>query len=635
MILSLLFFFFSLFVARQSAASALGRLSFGVFSLLFLIVSFCFFVADYFTGNGIDESALYHFRYGLAGAGFTEYGPLIAISGILTLSSLFFIFRFSSAGRKGELPERGGKAPLSFFLISAALFVNPGSKDLFDLFYPFPPVEKGEVGASTQNNVSKQHTGDPSRFEYHYRKPEITKRPAAPRNLVFIYAESLERTYFDEKLFPGLIKGLRKLEEKSTSFTNVTQVRNTGWTIAGVAASQCGFPLFAASHSNTMSGMDTFLSNADCLGDLLHREGYYLAYLGGASLDFAGKGKFYATHAFDEVKGRDELLPLLPDKKYRSGWGLYDDSLLQIAYDKFEELSARGNNFAFFTLTLDTHHPDGHPSKSCKGKEYGDGSNPILNAVACSDYLVSEFVAKIMNSPSGKKTVIVIASDHLAMRNSATSLLRKGKRRNLFMIIDPTKENPERVAKKGSTLDIGPTLLSSLGFDGAIGLGRNLLSEEETLVGLDDFNDRLMSWKPDIVAFWDFPKIEKNIEIDATKKEMKIDKRAFRLPILVSFNERMETELRFQFDILIHKKLADHVKDFDDATPFIWVDKCSVISTYTGKGEKKGYCFVVGKKGAGEGVVKRVEGPVTFAIDELKRLVLLKRDEREIKLSSK
>jgi hypothetical protein len=33
------------------------------------------------------------------------------------------------------------------------------------------------------------------------------------------------------------------------------------------------------------------------------------------------------------------------------------------------------------TLTLDTHHPDGHPSRSCDGSIYRDGSNPILNAV--------------------------------------------------------------------------------------------------------------------------------------------------------------------------------------------------------------------------------------------------------------
>ena len=39
------------------------------------------------------------------------------------------------------------------------------------------------------------------------------------RNVVFIYAEGLERTYFDETLFPGLINKLRVLESKGTYFT--------------------------------------------------------------------------------------------------------------------------------------------------------------------------------------------------------------------------------------------------------------------------------------------------------------------------------------------------------------------------------------------------------------------------------
>lgn len=119
--------------------------------------------------------------------------------------------------------------------------------------------------------------------------PTFDNAPAAQaKNLVYIYAESLERTYLDENLFPGLITELKELEQSALSFTGLEQVSGTHWTIAGMVASQCGIPLVTASGGNAMSGIDRFLPGATCLGDVLHTRGYNLIYMGGADNDFAG-----------------------------------------------------------------------------------------------------------------------------------------------------------------------------------------------------------------------------------------------------------------------------------------------------------------------------------------------------------
>lgn len=86
---------------------------------------------------------------------------------------------------------------------------------------------------------------------------------------------------------------------------------------------------------------------------------------------------------------------------------------------------------------MDTHHPYGHVSKSCKTQTYKDGSNTMLNAVACSDELITRFIKQIQDSPYGNNTIIVVGSDHLSMHNMAIDELMKGKRRNQLMIIDP------------------------------------------------------------------------------------------------------------------------------------------------------------------------------------------------------
>ena len=64
-----------------------------------------------------------------------------------------------------------------------------------------------------------------------------------------------------------------------------------------------------------------------------------------------------------------------------------------------------------------------------------------------------------MQSEYADNTVIVIASDHLAMRNTVTRLLDMTERRNLFMVIVPGGKG-KVVEKPGSMLDVAPTAYS-------------------------------------------------------------------------------------------------------------------------------------------------------------------------------
>jgi phosphoglycerol transferase len=307
-------------------------------------------VINYFTGHGLDEATIYHLEYGLEGAGFLEYSPLIMATITIAILSAMFLFWFILKFKNSGNPRILNSLLLYLFLISS-LVLNPVSISIYNLY------------GDSLSSVEQLDSGVQDSFYKYYRKPNIFATENVHKNIVFIYAESLERTYFDKSIFPGLIKGLRELEAESTYFTNIKQVVNTGWTLAGMTASQCGIPLVTPSHGNSMSGMDKFLSSAVCIGDLLNDNGYHLNYMGGASLDFAGKGKLYKTHGFTNVIGRDELLTKLENVDYQSGWGLYDDSLLEMGYNRFVDLSEAGDKFGLFLLTLDTHHPNGRLRK--------------------------------------------------------------------------------------------------------------------------------------------------------------------------------------------------------------------------------------------------------------------------------
>ena len=553
------------------------------------------YISDYFTGEGINQAAIYHVRYGLRGAGIYEYMDLIVKSVlVLMLNSLVLLYIIVKIKFYPNRSHSKRKFIISYSFILVSFVFHPATIDAYKLYDKYSDVEASE-----------------SDFSDYYRSNIVKEVPQKDRNFVFIYLEGFERTYFNEQLFPDLVVGLKKLETEGITFTNIGQTTNAGWTIAGMVASQCGLPLFAPSSGNSMSGMDLFLPEAVCLGDLLAGEGYHLEYYGGSDLNFAGKGKFYKTHQFDKVLGLKELQPRLINPDYVSNWGLYDDSLFDQAFDQYLELSRRGEKFGLFLLTLDTHHPDGHPSASCADLVYQDGANPILNAVSCADRLASRFVERIRKSNYSDNTVIVIVSDHLALRNSASARLENGERKNLFFVLDPAQREEKRVDKQGTTLDIASTLLPFLGYRGEIGLGRDLLSDAISLEEhLDDLDSQLLGWRPLIEEFWAFPSIEQGVTINAGEGVLVIDNRRFGIPALIRLNSRLETEIMFEFNASPgHKNLYELFKDFDSISPFLWVDKCKRISTVSSVKIDNGTCLAIGRLDATSDR-KRINGKI-------------------------
>ncbi|HEY9034687.1 MAG TPA: sulfatase-like hydrolase/transferase, partial [Pseudomonadales bacterium] len=572
----------ALLLWQKSRHGLIGRSLFFItcFCALFLLTGFQ--VANYFTDNGIDDSVVFHLRYGLAGAGFREYtGVIVSAIGGLLLALLLLgwhVFRQRPQARLGSF--------WALSLVLASFLFNPASVDAFRLL-------SGRL--AFQQHFAGQ--ADDDDFPHYYQRPPISQVSGAPRNLVVIYAESLERSYLDERVFPGLMPHLQQLEQQAIHFTDIRQLAATSWTIAGMTASQCGLPLFTPSHGNAMSGMDAFLPAATCLGDLLAGAGYYLSYIGGGDPAFAGKDKFYRSHGFDEVIGREQLQAQLDDPDYLNAWGLYDDSLLELVLQRFETLAARQQPFALFTLTLDTHHPSGHPTRSCESIRYQDGSNAMLNSVACADMLLSRFIKQLQASPFADNTVIALVSDHLAMNNDAWDLLQQTERRNLFVIIDPAQPGPARIDHTGSTLDIGSTVLPLLGFEATIGLGRNLLAEPLA----DDIafiHANLSRWQQAIAALWDFPQLDDSgLVIDLADQRLLIGQRRFRFPVLVEIDEQQQTTLRFDFDKRwwTQKSLPEQRLEVPLDHGFILVDHCRKLSVFDRSLGAHGFCLISGK----------------------------------------
>lgn len=282
-------------------------------------------------------------------------------------------------------------------------------------------------------------------------------------NLVLIYAESLEQLYFNKELFGPLLPELSQLRGEALDFTGLQQVDGTGWTIAGIVASQCGVPLLLeGSHNNALAAIAEPLPGINCLGDILAAHGYHNVYMGGASLRFAGKGNFLSAHGYHEVLGQKDLEDSMENPDYQTGWGLYDDNLLALAQEKLDELAQSKQPFMLTLLTLDTHHPDGHPSASCK--PLPDKHASMANAIYCTDQLLAAFLKELSQSPLADNTIIAVVSDHLAMRNQMSEILNahQSQRRLSFFVLGSGRRE-QTINRAGTHYDIAPTLLNLMG----------------------------------------------------------------------------------------------------------------------------------------------------------------------------
>lgn len=516
-------------------------------------------VADHFTGNGIDESVLFHLRVGLDGAGLGEYLPLMAFTGGTLLACLtggwLLWHKLTTGNSSGSRLQ-----PWAPMALLVAIATHPAAVDINRL-----------VQRQTQTLHSQPRASE------HFAKVTTINLPRK-KNLVVLYLESVERTYLDRALFPGLMPRLSTLEKQALSFTDVRQVFGTGWTIAGMVASQCGLPLVTPGHGNSMAGTDQFLPEAHCLGDVLKHAGYNLNYMGGADLDFAGKGTFYRTHGFQSISGLHELKHQLRDPSFTSSWGLYDDDLYNLAQARFDDLAQQSQPFGLFMLTLDTHPPKGHRSKQCGTALYGNGDNAMLNAVHCADQLASNFIEHVVNGPHAKDTVLLVVSDHLAMRNSAWSLLEKGHRRNLALVFDA--DHPGGlIDKPGATIDLAPTILQLLGGDAThFGYGRSLMAQSPTLVEAHgaEADSHLMADSAFLASLWNPPQLFDGLSLDIDAQTVRLGSRQVRYPALFLVNEdHRVTTARYPF--YSHKTLAEDVAQLGPEERFVWVDRCQLM----------------------------------------------------------
>ncbi len=337
-------------------------------------------------------------------------------------------------------------------------------------------------------------------FEDEYVAPDTVEItfPEEKRNLIYIFLESMETTYFSEAEGGAedvnLIPELYALAEENINFSqheNVggfRSVSGTTWTIGAMVGQTSGVPLKTPDNvddwQNGYGEEGVFLPGITNLGDILHENGYYQSLMVGSVCSFGGRKVYYQTHGTDTIyelktARADGIVPY----DYFVWWGIEDKYLFQYARQELLEIAAQEQPFAFTMLTVDTHHIGGYLCEYC-GNEHDE---QYENVISCSSRQVLEFVQWIQQQDFYENTTIIIVGDHPSMDNGyfSRNISDTYTRRIYNCIINSAVDTQYSKNREFCTLDMFPTTLAAIGCEiegDRLGLGTNLFSGRETLI---------------------------------------------------------------------------------------------------------------------------------------------------------
>ncbi len=369
--------------------------------------------------------------------------------------------------------------------------------------------------------VQKLHLGDlytaymddSPYIEEHFADPREVKLtfPEQKRNLIHIYLESMENTYFSKELGgqmeENLMPELAELAKEGYSFSNRSEgfggpPWTTGghWSVASMVNMGTGLPMKVPVDGNSYGSPDNFLPGAVALGDILQEQGYEQAVMFGADATFGGLNFYFTSHGNFEILDYNKMKELgkIPEDYY-VWWGYEDSKLFEFAKEELTALSETGKPFHFVMETANTHFPDGYLEPDAPTPY----DSQYANVIAYSSYQTEQFVRWIQQQPFYENTTIVLIGDHLSMDQNFFKDLDSNYRRTTFnLILNPApnvRDIPEErlYNRQWANFDMFPTLLSSIGVEiegDRLGLGTDLFSGTPTRFeedGISEVNEVL------------------------------------------------------------------------------------------------------------------------------------------------
>lgn len=381
-------------------------------------------------------------------------------------------------GRSSQLGVKGSRRLVHFMLAGVLAAMVAFSATLV----PIVGVARSFVEKSTL-------------IDEHYVEPTAQNliAPAKKKNLIHIFMESIENSYYSREeggyLEQSLMPDLAQLTEEGVSFSHTDtfggphQIPGATHSIAGIINMQSGVPMVPVIFSTEWA-----LSYADFpnLGRILHELGYQNLFMLGGQRSFHQMGDYFTQYANFEIFDHDTAIErgLVPPD-YSVWWGIEDDKLYEYAKTELTKLGDSKEPFYFLLENADTHSPGGYLSPKATERpadsQYG-------NVIYYSQAEVVKLVRWMQQQPWYEDTVVVITGDHRSKDPDFFTHWDPNYERTIVNIIlnsdRPRPDAQVTTNRDFMPFDLFPTIAYAMGFDvkgERLGLGTNLYSGAPTL----------------------------------------------------------------------------------------------------------------------------------------------------------
>lgn len=308
-------------------------------------------------------------------------------------------------------------------------------------------------------------------------------------DLLLVYLEGTDRRFSDPVAYGTIYDPLRALEPEAITFLNVGQIAGTGWSLAGMVATQCGVPLVPRGllGRNNFDTVKTFLPKVTCLTDVLAEFGYVMEYVVGGDEGFAGIDAFYRTHGVTEQVGLMAQRVLHPSDEVDSaliGWVLDDQMTFASARLRLPALMQADAPFLQIVETVGPHGKLGYLSRRCAPDGQAAKSRDVALVARCTIDEVAHYIRDLRAAHArarrDRPLRIALMSDHLNHSAEPDDIAPELYRANTVMLIGGPGAG-RKVDVPGAMIDVYPTLLEWLGLTAPgspAGLGRSLLTPD-------------------------------------------------------------------------------------------------------------------------------------------------------------
>lgn len=438
--------------------------------------------------------------------------PYILISTIATFTLLCFIFKKKKFKKPKAKRMKGTHSDPGTSLVVYKRF-RIDTKFLFKVICSLVILAisiRYAVNKTDLVEYMKNQWSNSDLIENEYIDPRNVsiEFPENKRNLVYIYLESMEATFYSKEnggaYEESLISELEELATENISFSGSDKLAGlytlpgTTWTVGAMTAQITGLPLKIPIDGNSYNKYDSFLPGVYSLGQILQEQGYRQMLMIGSRAEFGGRKNLFEQHGGYEIFDFNKLVE--EGRKTEEDfiwWGYPDRELFEYAKEELTEMAKDEQPFNFTMLTADTHHVNGYRCEECNNtNEY---TEPYFDVLECSSKKVTEFIKWLQKQDFYDNTTIVLCGDHPSMQPETFEQIEKdGYIRTVYNVIINSPIEAENTENKYcSTIDMFPTTLASIGVNiegDRLGLGTNLFSEKETLLkkyGLDTLSDEL------------------------------------------------------------------------------------------------------------------------------------------------